>query len=70
MSWLNLEGKVAVVTGGACGLGKSICEGFAEVGARVVVADINKDGAEQTVAEMKSRHFQRLSERLSTQMEI
>ena len=27
MSWLNLEGKVAVVTGGACGIGKAVCEG-------------------------------------------
>ncbi|MHC4807401.1 MAG: SDR family NAD(P)-dependent oxidoreductase, partial [Planctomycetota bacterium] len=40
MSWLNLEGKVAIVTGGASGVGRAVCEGFAEVGARVVVADV------------------------------
>ena len=55
MGWLNLEGKVAVVTGGACGIGKAVCEGFAEVGAHVVVADINEEGAQQVVAELKKR---------------
>ena len=47
MDWLNLEGKVAIVTGGACGLGRSVCEGLAEVGAKVVVADIDEQGAKQ-----------------------
>ena len=55
MGWLNLEGKVAVVTGGACGIGKAVCEGFAEAGAHVVVADINEEGAQQVVAELKKR---------------
>ncbi len=55
MGWLNLEGKVAVVTGGACGIGKAVCEGFAEAGAHVVVADINEEGAQQVVAELQKR---------------
>jgi len=55
MDWLNLEGKVAVVTGGACGIGKAVCEGFAEAGAHVVVADINEEGAQQVVAEWKKK---------------
>ncbi len=55
MSWLNLEGKVAIVTGGACGLGRTVCEGLAEVGARVVVADVNGEIAKQTVAELKDK---------------
>ena len=55
MSWLNLEGKVAIVTGGASGLGKAVCEGLAEVGARVVVADVNGEGAQQTVVELKDK---------------
>ena len=55
MSWLNLEGKVAIVTGGACGLGRAVCEGLAEVGARVVVADINEEGAKQVAADLKDK---------------
>ena len=55
MDWLNLGGKVAIVTGGACGLGRAICAGLAEVGAKVVVADINEEGAEQVAADLKSK---------------
>ena len=55
MSWLNLEGKVAIVTGGASGVGRAVCEGLAEVGARVVVADVNEEGAQQTVTELKDK---------------
>jgi len=55
MSWLNLEGKVAIVTGGACGLGKAVCEGLAEVGAKVVLADVNGQGAQKAVAELKNK---------------
>lgn len=48
MSWLNLEGKVAIVTGGAMGIGKAICEALSKAGATVVVADVNAQGAQQT----------------------
>jgi len=53
MSWLNLEGKVAIVTGGACGIGRACCEGLAEVGVKVVVADIDAQGAEKTAVSLK-----------------
>ncbi len=47
MSWLDLEGKVVIVTGGACGVGRAVCRGLAEVGAAIAVADVNLDGANQ-----------------------
>jgi sorbitol-6-phosphate 2-dehydrogenase len=53
MGWLNLEGKVAIVTGGACGIGRAVCEGLAEVGANVVVADINEEGAKEVASDLK-----------------
>ena len=55
MSWLNLEGKVAIVTGGASGIGRAVCEEFAEVDVRVVVADVDEEGAKQTAAELKEK---------------
>lgn len=47
---MDLKDKVAVVTGGASGIGAASARAFAARGARVVVADINSEGA-STVAE-------------------
>jgi len=55
MSWLNLENKVAIVTGGACGIGRACCEGLAEVGVRLIVADVDGPGAEKAAAALKDR---------------
>lgn len=45
----GLAGKVAIVTGGASGIGRATCVRLAAEGASVVVADLDGDGAEETV---------------------
>jgi len=46
----GLKDKVVIVTGGAHGIGKVYCLGFAQARARVVVADIDKPAADQAAA--------------------
>jgi len=50
---INLGGKTALVTGGAAGIGRACAQLLAEAGARVVVADINLQGAQETVAPLE-----------------
>jgi len=52
MSDFSLEGKTAVITGGASGIGKAIAQKFASKGAHVCVLEINKDAAENAVEEI------------------
>ncbi len=47
-----LKGKVSLVTGAGSGIGREVALAFARAGARVVVADVNAEGGEQTVAQV------------------
>lgn len=46
----HLKGKVAVVTGGASGIGRALCLAFAGEGVHTVVADLDETGMTETVA--------------------
>ncbi len=48
-----LENKVAIVTGGATGIGRSTAEVFAREGAKVVVSDVNETAGKETVELVK-----------------
>ncbi len=52
---LDLSGKVAIVTGGANGIGLGIAYRLAEVGASVVVADLNKEEADKAAKDLTAK---------------
>jgi NAD(P)-dependent dehydrogenase (short-subunit alcohol dehydrogenase family) len=55
MTLSGYDGRVAVVTGGASGIGRALAEALAQRGANVVIADVEKDQLERTTAELTDR---------------
>ena len=61
---MRLADKVAIITGGAHGMGRSTCEIFAREGAKVVIADVDQDAGNALAAEIVANNqaaiFQKL----------
>src|SRR4051794_12076881 len=51
----NFAGRVAIVTGGAQGIGQAVCRTLHAAGANVVIADLNADRANESAAEFRDR---------------
>ncbi|CAN7995390.1 unnamed protein product, partial [Ixodes hexagonus] len=53
---LGLDGRLAIVTGGASGIGRSVCMILAREGATVVVADRNRTGSDETIQMLQASY--------------
>jgi NAD(P)-dependent dehydrogenase (short-subunit alcohol dehydrogenase family) len=51
---MRLEGRVTIITGAASGIGRACAREFAREGAKVIVADINLDGARETAKQIEA----------------
>ena len=51
----DLQGRIALITGGAQGIGRAIADELAAAGATILLADVNEAKLAETVAEMESR---------------
>jgi 3-hydroxybutyrate dehydrogenase len=52
---MRLDGKTALITGAASGIGKAIAETYAAAGAKIAIADLNQAGADAAAAEIKAK---------------
>ena len=63
---MRLEGQVAIVTGGASGIGAATCRRLAAEGAQVAVCDVNLEGAREVCGEIDGRGVRDGRDQLTT----
>ena len=64
---MKLLGMTAIVTGGASGMGASMCHALAKEGASIVVVDKNKEGADIVAIELNTAGIQAISVKADVQ---
>lgn len=52
----TLKNKVAIVTGGASGIGKAVCELFVKHGAKVAIADMQEEAGKELATKLNAQH--------------
>jgi len=65
----QFKDKIAIVTGGAAGIGRGLCEELAGAGAVVVIADINEEDAQKTAQEISASGGRAVGKRLDVTRE-
>jgi len=61
----ELKGKIAIVTGGASGIGRALCEELGKIGAIITVADLNAEGAKEVAKNINENGGQARAEQLN-----
>ncbi|PZQ97022.1 MAG: 3-oxoacyl-ACP reductase [Cereibacter sphaeroides] len=64
MDRFRLDGRIALVTGGARGIGLATCEALAEAGAKVILTDRDADVAETSAAGLREKGYDVIADRL------
>lgn len=59
----ELRGKVAVITGGAGGIGRAMAERFGQEGMKIVIADLKQEALDEAVAELRAMGFEAIGVR-------
>lgn len=65
----RLQNKVAIITGSGAGIGKAIASHYASEGAKVVIADFNKDALNTTVEELKNSGYEAIGVQVNVAVE-